>query len=463
MAHGLSLSLRRQLASWLLIPLLVVWVIGAVKSYYIAVDYANLANDRELFDSALTLASQVRSDHGTIAVNQAQTALQMITIDPYDKVFFKVSAPELGVIAGREVPAPPMDEPVPDKPLYYDGVVDGMPVRIASLFHLVRNNGKEVQVRVQVAETLKKRQTLAREILAGIALPQFVLVLMVLAIGWFGIRRGLSSLDRIQREVRNRSHLDLRPVREENAPREIGVLVHALNDLLGQVNSVLSAQNRFIANAAHQMRTPLAGIKTQVDFALRQSDPELIRHALMQLQSSNDRTIHLVNQLLVLARAEPGSEPAKTQVDLLALARGVTGEWVPAALKKGIDLGFEARSGTDLIQGNVLLLREMLGNLLDNAIRYAPVEGVVTVNVSSSGDWLVLSVQDSGPGIPEGERVLLFERFYRTANAQDEGCGLGLAIVREIARLHGGEATLEDSIRGALFQVKLPKFQLHHP
>lgn len=456
MARRISFSLTRQLAAWLLIPLLSVWMIGAVKSYYIAVDFANLAHDHELFDSALTLASQVRSVGGAIAVNQPDTALQMIAIDPYDKVFFKVSAPSYGVIAGQELPAPPAGEPLPDKPLYHNGVVDGMPVRIASLYHLVRNRGKEVRVLIQVAETLKKRQTLASKILVGIALPQLLLALMVLAIGWFGIRRGLSSLERLEHEVRSRSPLDLGPVREEDAPREIGALVHSLNELLGQLRGVLSAQNRFIANAAHQLRTPLAGIKTQLDLALRQSEPESIRHALLQLQASNNRTIHLANQLLVLARAEPGVEIPKTQVDLGVLAGEITGEWVPLALKKNLDLGFEAPSGPAHVIGNRLLLCEMLNNLLDNAIRYTQQGGEVTVGISTSGGFLVLSVKDNGPGIPDGEREHIFERFHRATTSLEEGCGLGLAIVREIARQHSGEARLGESRGGALFEVILP-------
>jgi len=455
MSH--SSSLRRQLVSWLLIPLLVIWLCGGILSYLIAVRFADLANDRSLFDSTLTLASQVKSEGDTVIVSQPDTALKMIAIDPYDKVYFKVSDSEHGIIAGRpELPAPPEDDSLPDKPYYHDGMVVGKHVRIASVFHRVAIGKNDALILVQVAETLVKRRVLASEILAGIVLPQLLLISLVLAIVWYGIRRGLSSLERIQQEVKNRSHLDLSPLHEEDAPREIGTLIHALNELLGQLQNAISIQARFIANAAHQLRTPLAGIKTQIDFALRQTDPELIRHSLQQLQTSSDRTIHLVNQLLSLARSEPGWETPIKPVDLVPIASEVTGVWVPAALKKEIDLGFEASVATAPVLGNGLLLQEMLNNLLDNAIRYSHTGGEITVRISRAGDLITLAIEDNGPGIPAAERDLIFERFHRAALPQEEGCGLGLAIVREIAHIYHGEVYLADVPKGALFEVRLP-------
>ncbi len=455
MAH--PASLQRQLVSWLLLPFLAIWLTGGAMSYLIAVRFADLAHDRSLFDSALTLASQVKSENGAIVVSAPDTALKMIAIDPYDKVYFKISDPEHKMVAGQpELPAPLESSVLPDMPYYDDGIMEGRHVRIASIYHSVHSGKKDVLVLVQVAETLKKRRVLASEILAGIAVPQLMLISIALAIGWFGIRRGLSSLERIQKEVGNRSHLDLSPLQEENAPREIGALVHALNELLGQLHNAMSAQARFIANAAHQLRTPLAGIKTQVDFALRQTDPALIRHSLQQLQTSNDRTIHLVNQLLALARAEPGWEAPITKVDLVAIASEATGEWVPAALKKKIDLGFESAVEAALISGNGMLLREMLSNLLDNAIRYTQAGGEITVRIAQSENLLTLAVEDNGPSVPPAERERVFERFHRAALPQEEGCGLGLAIVREIAHLHHGEVYLADSPQGARFEVRLP-------
>jgi two-component system sensor histidine kinase TctE len=298
---------------------------------------------------------------------------------------------------------------------------------------------------------------LASEILAGIILPQLLLIFLAVMLVWYGIRRGLSSLERVQAEVRSRSHMDLSPVREDNTPREVGALVHAINELLQQLRQVISTQARFIADAAHQLRTPLAGIKTQTELALRQTDPALIHHSLRQLQSSSDRVIHLVNQLLTLARAEPGWMPDKTRTDLVEIASETTSVWVPAALKKTIDLGFESAVGTAPFSGNVLLLKEMLNNLIDNAIRYTQQGGEITVKVSAVAQYWIIAVNDNGPGVPPTERELIFERFHRAAVAQDDGCGLGLAIVREIAHAHGGEIFLLDEFPGALFEVRLPR------
>jgi signal transduction histidine kinase len=450
-------SLQRQLINWLLVPLLIIWLFGCAMSYFIAVRYADLANDRSLFGSTLTLASQVKSSGGTIAVDQPDTALKMISIDPYDKVYFKVSDHAHGIIAGRrELPPPPVQDALPDMPYYHDGMIDGKHVRIASMFRQVRNGKDSALVLIQVAETLVKRKLLASEILAGVVLPQLLLISLALVIVWYGIRRGLSPLQRIQEEVKSRSHLDLSPLREENAPREIGALINALNSLLGRLQRAISVQSRFIADAAHQLRTPLAGIKTQTDFALRQTDPELVRHSLRQLQISSGRVIRLVNQLLSLARAEPGGEIPRKHVDLVTLAGNVTRDWVPQALKKGVDLGFEAETAAAPLMGSDLLLREMLNNLIDNAIRYTPAGGEITVRVRNSGGQLVLTVEDNGPGIPHEERELVFERFHRAAASHEEGCGLGLPIVREIAHAHHGEIRLLDSAAGSLFEVRIP-------
>ncbi|HEY5994459.1 MAG TPA: sensor histidine kinase [Gallionellaceae bacterium] len=450
-------SLQRQLIGWLLLPFLAIWLTGGFMSYMIAVRFADLAHDRGLFDSALTLASQVRSENGAILLSDPETALKMIAIDPYDKIYFRISGPDHKTVAGQpELPAPQADDILPEMPYYSDGFMEGRHVRIASIYHTIHSGKQGALVLVQVAETLKKRRVMASEILASVAVPQLLLISLALALGWFGIRRGLASLERIQKEVRNRSHLDLSPLQEENAPREVGALVHALNELLHQLQTAISAQTRFIANAAHQLRTPLAGIKTQAEFALRQSDPELIRHSLQQLHASNDRTIHLVNQLLALARAEPGWEAPVTTLDLVAVASKTTSEWVPAALKKNIDLGFEAGLAAALFPANEMLLREMLNNLIDNAIRYTQPDGEITVRISQSDHLLTLAVEDNGPGIPPPEHERVFERFHRAASPEENGCGLGLAIVREIAHLHHGEVYLVDTPKGALFEVRLP-------
>ncbi len=451
-------SLHRQLMLWLLIPVLSLWVLGGVIAYTIAVRFADLAHDRSLFDSTLTLADQVRTKDGRVSLDLPETALKMIEIDPYDKVYFKVSSRLHGLVAGSpDLPPPQPARIYLNKPYYHDGTLEGRHIRIASLYLRMPGN-KEDWILVQTAETLIKRRVLANEILAGVILPQMLLTGFAAALIWFGVTKGLSSLGRLQSEVQSRSHKDLSPLSEENVPREVGSLIRAINNLLERLNKAITAQNRFIADAAHQLRTPLAGLKTQTDYALRQSDPDEIRHSLQQLQRSSERTIHLVNQLLALARAEPGLEKTGIlpEIDLNGLASEVTSRWVPQALKKDIDLGFEASNESALLSGSAFLLQEMLGNLVDNAIRYTQEGGKVTVRVFRRGDEAGIAVEDNGPPIPEAEKEQVFERFHRILGSQEEGCGLGLSIVREIAHAHNGEVFLSDSPDSKTFEVRFP-------
>ena len=217
---------------------------------------------------------------------------------------------------------------------------------------------------------------------------------------------------------------------------------------------------RFIADAAHQLRTPIAGLRTQTELALRQSDPHETRATLTQIQTAAEHITHLVNQLLSLARAEPSAEHAQAMqpLDITALARTTTTEWVPRALAHGIDLGFEGSEAPVQVNGDDFLLREMLNNLIDNAIRYTPRGGHVTVRLSGTENSIHIGVEDNGPGIPESERDAVLERFHRVLGTGVDGCGLGLAIVREIILRHGGTIRLLAGAgnQGTLAQVVLP-------
>jgi two-component system sensor histidine kinase TctE len=233
-----------------------------------------------------------------------------------------------------------------------------------------------------------------------------------------------------------------------------------MNDLLARLGIAISAQQRFIADAAHQLRTPIAGLKTQTELALRESHPDKVHETLRQLQTATEQSARLINQLLSLARAEPGAklEHAVGRLDLARLARDATTEWVPRALARGIDLGYDGAEDAAWIDGEPFLVRDMLGNLLDNAIRYTQRGGQVTVRVLRDAGRVALSVEDNGPGIPEQDRERVFERFYRVLGTGTEGCGLGLAIVREIAASHKAEVTLATGAggRGTLVRVAFP-------
>jgi two-component system sensor histidine kinase TctE len=444
-----SATLRHQLLISLLAPIVLVTLISAVVTYYFAFNFATLAYDNSLFDSALDISRQTRATEGRLHVDLPSAALDMLESDTHDSIFYMVNDDKGAFIAGHHGLPLPSEEAPTTKPLYYDGNYRGNPVRIAALRATAVGGAADQPVLILVGETLNKRRTLANEVLLGMLLPELLLIALVGALVWYGIERGLRPLATLQQEIGSRSHRDLSPLPEQNAPGEVRALIRAMNDLLGRLSFALSAQQRFIADAAHQLRTPLAGIKTQAELALRQDDMPEVHHTLMQLNTATGQTTHLVNQLLSLARAEPGTDrtQAMQRIDLEELTRETATEWVPRALARNIDLGFDGTART-MIDGDGLFIREMLVNLLDNAIRYTHAGGHVTVRVAGEREHAMLSVEDDGPGIPADERERVFERFHRVLGTGAEGCGLGLAIVREIAQSHGASVSLAAGAQG---------------
>jgi len=316
-------------------------------------------------------------------------------------------------------------------------------------------------VLVQVAETLNRRHRLAWEILASVVIPQLLLIVLAGLVVYLGVPRGLLPLRRLQAAVSNRSHLDLSPIDLRDVPAEVKPLAQEVNALFARLDKTLDFQNRFIADAAHQLKTPVAGLKAQIELASRETDPARMHHSLAQLHVGADRLSRLVRQLLSLARNEPGAaDTVRLQaIDLNALAMDVAMAWVPDALRRGIDLGFEAAQDAVLIDGDTDRLRERINNLIDNAIRYSRQSGQVTVAVTKASDGQAqLSVSDDGPYIPVSERARIFERFHRLLGTQAEGSGLGLAIVREIATLHQARISLEEDRDGIgnTFSVHFP-------
>ena len=273
-------------------------------------------------------------------------------------------------------------------------------------------------------------------------------MLAAIALFWYGIRRSLKPLERLREEIASRSPVDLRPVVEEDKPQEIRPLVGALNQLLTRLNRAIDGQKRFIANAAHQLRTPLAGLKTHAELARRDPGQSDMRALLDMIAGETERTSHLVNQLLTLARTEPGAGPAAVRdpVNVREVANRAVQSWVPKALGKNIDLGFELEDGW--ILGDALLLRELLANLVDNAIAYTDPGGAVTVRTRLADGGVCLEVEDNGIGIPESERPHVFERFYKVTGTGGEGCGLGLAIVSEIADRHEAQVQISTPSQG---------------
>lgn len=452
-------TLRRQVLAWVSIPLGILWLVSAFNDYDITKRFVNVAYDRALLESALDIGRQVRVLRGRVYVDLPEVVVQMLRSRESGQFFYLVTGPDNEYITGEPYLKPSKAAPS-GQAAYYNDTYLNQDIRVAVIKLPVETEEVRGQVTVQVAETLSPRTDLLREVLLRMALLQTLLAIFAGAVIWFAVGRGLAPLAALRREIELRSHRDLSALSVANVPAEVRPLVESTNGLLHRVSRVLAVQQRFIADAAHQLRTPIAGLRTQTELARRQTSPADVETALAQLQTAAERTTHLVNQLLSLARAEPSAEHAQPleQINLGALAREVTTECVPRALARNIDLGFDNGDALPEIQGDAFLLREMLSNLIDNAIRYTQPGGHVTVRVSAADGSLLLSVEDDGLGIPEAEREAVLERFHRVLGTGVEGAGLGLSIVREIVTSHGGQIRLlpGPDNRGTLALVTLP-------
>jgi two-component system sensor histidine kinase TctE len=465
-------SLFGEILDWMLAPLLLLWPMSIAITYLVAKAIANQPFDHALEDSVTVLSQQVRQVDGTIKSRVAGSAREMLRVDDVDHVYFQISGPGTTLIDGdRDLPQPREPDRYRTGTVHFrNDVIHGAPVRVAFSYlnlHGPANDDEENshEVLVQVAETQGKRGQLANAIIKGVILPQFIILPIVLALVWFALARGLSPLAQLQERIRARRPDDLSPIDSRQVPEEISPLVGSLNDMLGRLSQSIDMQKRFIADAAHQMKTPLAGMRMQSELALRQTDEQEIHRSLEQLATSSESATRLVNQLLALARAEhqPQAGAAFEQVDLGALARQVVQEWVGASFNQRVDLGFEPPAAPLHIEGNPVMLRELLSNLIDNALRYAGSGASVTVRVRDDNGRAVLEVEDTGPGIAPQERAHVFERFYRILGSSASGSGLGLAIVREIAQQHGAEIDLFNNPRsvspkmpGTLLRLTFP-------
>jgi len=308
---------------------------------------------------------------------------------------------------------------------------------------------------VQVAETLEKRSVLANEIIKGVMLPQFVILPLAVLLIWLALARGIQPLNELEQRIRHRKPDDMSPLDESVVPIEVSPLVSSINDLLQRLQDSIATQKRFLADAAHQLKTPLAGLRMQADLALRKdANADDLKQSLHHIGRASIRATHTVNQLLALARAESSGSPVVKQTcDLSALTMEAVKDCLPRAMEKHIDLGFDNACDSAGLQGNPTLLKEMVRNLIENALNYTPSTpehpGVVTARVyRNANNALVLQVEDSGPGIAEAERERVFQPFYRVLGTEADGSGLGLPIVLEIAHKHGATVDLQETHPG---------------
>ena len=417
-------------------------LLGAVGAYFLSLEPASEAYDQALVDVGIALGERIRSAGDQVSFDLPGAAEQVLRTDKYDSIFYHVRHADGMPLAGDPgLPPVPAGQQPENDVIAYDGEYRGRQVRVVALMVPC---GRSICT-VQVAETTNKRSTLARNIVLSSLVPELLITLAILAIVWFGVKRGLAPLEELSAEIRSRSARDLRSIDPGEAPDEARPLVAALNQLFGQVAESSSNQQRLLANAAHQLRTPLAGLQAHTEIALAhaQDMPGEIRSQLEQVHRATIRTARLANQLLALARAEPGGYRADAfaGVNLRAVVEDTADEWVHRALAKEIDLGFELADAQVL--GEALLLREALANLVHNALEYTAPGGRVTVRTGMRNEASFLEVEDDGPGIPAAERELVLERFHRVAGTTGTGSGLGLSIVREIAVAHGARIEID--------------------
>ena len=439
----------------MLAPLLFVWPISIAFTHYFANSVVSFPYDQSLREHVATISRQVSFPKGQPQLALPGMAQVFLRSDEIDNVYFHLIDRDGKLIAGdQELPAPKR----PDEFLkndhgdvrFRDEEYRGQALRAAYLYLFDPDAPADRWVLIEVGETTEKRSQLANKIIASVILPQFVIIPLAVVLVWFGLSQGLRPLTRLRDRIHARREADLSPIALRRVPEELRPLTEAFNSMLARMQLNVDAQRRFIADAAHQMRTPLTGLKTQAQLAMRESDPAELRHALRQILTSVDRASHLVDQLLALARAEASghSQQPLVPLNLDQLLREIVETWVVQALDRQIDLGYEP-AGAVLIRGSAFLLREMINNLLDNALRYTPAGGRVTARVVAQGDFALLEIEDSGPGISDEESQQVFDRFYRGEGTDGEGSGLGLAIVREIAELHEAAASLRANSRDA--------------
>lgn len=450
-------SLRRRVARWLLPPLLVLVAINAALAYLAALDAVNHAYDRSLTASIRAIAERVHSLEGEISVDVPYSAFETFEAGAQESVFYAVIGPDGVPVTGYDDLAPPDGVPGDGRLVFAATHYRGMAVRVAAmrkrLYDPALAGGDAVTI--VFAETTGSRIALARELFFDSLHRQLLLVALGAVMLALALGSAFRPLLALRDAVRRRADDDLTPVPADNVPSEVRPLIAAINHHMERLTAMLEARRRFLADAAHQIRTPLAVLTTQAEFGTRQTDAGEMRRTFERLLATVRSTRRMADQMLALSRAEAANGLILEQapLDLTELARDVALELAPVALRQRIELAFEA-GGPAPLTGNAAMLREMVANLVDNAIRYSPPDTHVVIATAMHEGAATLVVEDQGPGIPVAERDKVFGRFYRILGHGDtDGSGLGLAIVREICVAHRGRVSLGDGAGGCGLRV----------
>lgn len=449
-------SLRSRLLRRLWWPLLAVLVLSAVFEYHQALTRARDEQDIALRLVAIALASRLDVDaddarNDDLGWHLGRTLAAMQRVDLTDRMMFVVCDSQRAVIGGDASLLSLLDAGAADSSPYADRQVNGQAMRVVTLPH----PSPLGPVTVVVAETTHRRAQQAQRVLIDTVPPNLLLIALALLLVRTGVTRAMSPLNRLSESVARRAPEDLSSLPLEPLPRELQPLVESINRLMTHVRTSVESQQTFLSNAAHQLRTPLAGVQTQIELALREAAQNQ-QQRLLKVQQALQRMVHMTHQMLALARSSSQATSVEDfePLDLQQLLEDAASVWLDAALAARVDLGFETAPA--LVRGSTWMLREMLGNLIDNAIRHSPTEGRVTVRcgcTEAGRPWL--SVEDDGPGIPADEHPKVLERFYQVPGARPGGAGLGLAIVREVVQRHGATLTLGHGEKGTGLKVRV--------
>lgn len=464
-------SLRGQLLRWLLLPLVLLEIINTISVYYNAVDAADMAYDRSLLASTRALAERVSVEGGKVVVDVPYVALDSFETDTLGRIYYKVTGIKGETVSGYDdLPAVPANVPrsenYPALVRFYHANYNGQPIRIAALLQPVYDDNMRGIALIQVGETLDARKGLTLKILYDTIAWQSSVVLLAGLLVWFAVKLVLRPLMRLKHEVESRDVSALSDLDPALVHKEVRPLVQAMNASTTRIAGLIASQRRFIADASHQLRTPLTVLKTQAELAQRELEraasvsPEL-RNVVASMAATTDSTVHLANRLLMLARIEHSEHREPVPVPMRETVQQVALELALSAVSRGIDLSLEGDSEAS-VNGQSLLLHELVSNLVDNALHYTPRGGSVVLRVLPGEAQVVLEVEDSGPGIAAEDRDRVFSPFYRAAStmqANPGGSGLGLAIVRDIAVLHRAELELDQGAggRGLLVRVRFPR------
>ena len=430
-------SLKVALTTRLVIGLLLLGVVGAAAAFAVSTRFANRAFDRSLFDDVKVLANQVRWDDGAkIALNP--DALIWLLADEGDDVVFRVT--DLGdrrtLTSNGDLGALPDVAIRADEPYFRTTQVASEVMRVAYVKRIVGPTGATALV--EIGETTRKREGIARSILIGTVSMVSVFILAAVLLVWTGVGTTLQPLRELEDDAARRSINNLLPLETRNAPAEVLTLIDTFNQMIGRVVKAIELQRQFLTNVAHQLKTPMAGLRLQAQLALSAPSLESAWQNMKSVEQRVAYSAHLIDQLLSLARAEASDTVAlDTSCDFAEVARSVFERLLPQARQRQIDLGFEHVGEAAMVIANPVLVGELMTNLVDNALRYGREGGRVTLRLEHAGDSISLSVSDDGPGLPKGSEEHMFMRFWRSDSSAGDGAGLGLAIVKEIVERYG--------------------------